>query len=179
MKIDLKEYGISSMFELQEHNIENGDEREKNPIVAMLHRINKNMEASNQLEGKKSEKTIAKIRARLKAGKKLSSKEMNYLRRFCKVLYEEAVKIQLKRKQFEEKIESCKSKQEVMELLSFELVQVSKYEEDKEALMNTYEDVVKEFQKTSEYKSLPMKEEEDENNMDYCMYPSDSFDHEA
>lgn len=59
---------------------------------------------------------ISSIDGKLKAGQKLSSEELEYLKANCPELYEEAVKVQQEREQYEKKLKRCKTKEEVQKL---------------------------------------------------------------
>ncbi|MSS64760.1 hypothetical protein [Velocimicrobium porci] len=166
MKVNLKDCRIHNSLEFSENqNVQ--EKPTQNPIFSMLKKINEEFQKVNNENKEKREKVIARIRSKLRAGKKLTAKELEYLRKYSPELYEEAVKIQLKRNAFEEQIKHCKSKEAVMEELIIAMEHIAEEGETKEALMNAYQEVVKEFQKTSKYKELPnsvMKEDDDKIN---------------
>ena len=89
-------------------------------------------EAGDNTEEKKK-KMLEKIRHKLESGKKLTAEEMQFLQKNYPELYVKAKKIEIKRKTVEERLKHCKSK---------------------------VEEAVKEFKNTSDYKKLPEKKED-------------------
>lgn len=153
-----------------------------NTVTALLRNIDENIEKTKQNREKKNGNTIKRITGKLKAGKKLTSKELQYLKRFCQELYVEAIKIQRKRNAFEQKIENCQTKEEVMAAMAFEMAHVIEEGENVETLMNAYEDILKEYKKTNKFNALPDREEDEEKKQgtfDYYFYDEESFDCEA
>lgn len=182
MKIDIKNYAVENKLNDQDNSSSDKVTEKRNSIGSLLQSIDENIEKANQNKEKKNEKTTRKIIAKMKAGKKLSSKEMEYLKRFCKELYAEAIKIQRKRNAFEEKIEHCQTKQEVMAAMTFEMGHVIEEGENVEVLMNGFENVLKEFKKTNKFNRLPDRQEKNEENesvLEHYFYREESFDCEA
>lgn len=100
-----------------------------------------------------------RIRAKLEAGKRLTAKELRYLRRYNPGLYATAMRVEAKRRSMEERLRHARSKEEVEDILSEELASVSKkdaaYQYITAAVINTAE----EFKKTDSYSKLPQTEE--------------------
>ena len=97
-------------------------------------------------------KTEAKIQAKLEAGKRLSNKEMQYLRRNNPVMYAMAMRIEMKRKSLETRLEHASSKQEVEEIRTETLAGISKKDPAKKYVIAAVEQTVKEFKETDTYK---------------------------
>ncbi|WOO36877.1 hypothetical protein R2R35_24315 [Anaerocolumna sp. AGMB13020] len=115
----------------------------------------------SRADDEESEKRKAeKIGQKLNAGKKLSTSEMDFLRRTNPELYMKALRIQMKREMVESSLKNCKSKQEVEEAAGLQLGMINDMDPDREAMINAVNDVVKEFKKTDKYKSLPQESEE-------------------
>jgi hypothetical protein len=96
-----------------------------------------------------------KILAKLESGKRLSAKEMDYLRTHDPVAYQKARRLEQKRVMMETKLKQCKSKQEVNEVVGDAIANISDKDPDKQAIINTYQETVKEFKKTQRYVKLP------------------------
>lgn len=69
-----------------------------------------------QAEGIRKTNAISAIDAKLKAGQRLSSQEMAYLRAHSPALYEEAVEVERERRQYKKDLENCKTKEDVERL---------------------------------------------------------------
>lgn len=109
------------------------------------------------------EKYESSIRAKLSAGKRLSSKEMQYLRKYNPALYAQVVRIEAKRQAVEERLKHAKSKKQVQEIQADALATISKNDSAREYMAAAVQEAVAEFKKTGEYKSLPEVEEKEKN----------------
>ncbi len=116
-------------------------------------------EAGDNTEEKKK-KMLEKIRHKLESGKKLTAEEMQFLQKNYPELYVKAKKIEIKRKTVEERLKHCKSKEEVQEVMDQEIGIISDKDPDKVYLIKAVEEAVKEFKNTSDYKKLPEKKED-------------------
>lgn len=103
-----------------------------------------------------------KILAKIERGKKLTAKEMSYLRVHDPVAYQRARRMEQKRMQMEARLKKCKSKQEVEEVVNEAVSNISEKDPDKQAIIATYQEVKKEFKKTPKYRSLPDTKKEAE-----------------
>lgn len=106
------------------------------------------------------EKYEGRIRMKLEAGKRLTPKEMQYLRKYNPVLYAYAVRVEAKRRMVEEKLKHAKSKREVQDIKDEAIYSIGKNDPAREYMIAAVRDAVKEFKETDEYKRLPEKEEE-------------------
>ncbi len=128
----------------------------------------------------KKNNDMAAIVSKLKSGSALAPREMSFLRMHAPDLYEDALKIELERKQYKRDLERCRSKEDVDRLNNRKMMQF--YNEAKNVMSNsslTAEQKVEKLEKISmrmaaiqkehlefamspEYASLPDKDEEDE-----------------
>lgn len=109
------------------------------------------------------EKYESSIRAKLNAGKRLSSKEMQYLRKYNPALYAQAVRVEAKRQAVEERLRHARSKKQVEEIQFEALSTISKDDSAREYMTAAVREAVAEFKKTDAYKSLPETEEKEKN----------------
>lgn len=108
------------------------------------------------------EKYESRIRMKLEAGKRLTPKEMQYLRQYNPTLYAYAVRVEAKRRTVEERLKHAKSKREVQDIQDDAMYSVGKNDPAREYMIAAVKDAVKEFKETDEYKRLPEKEQEEE-----------------
>ncbi len=101
-----------------------------------------------------------KIMAKLKAGKKLTTEEMHYLKDVNPDLYQKAAKVQAMRRALEEQLAHCKTKQEAQEAYMFSTSTVSEQDEMSEYIKAAYKDAYDEFCDSDEYKTLSEDEKE-------------------
>ena len=118
------------------------------------------VDAENEEEVR--QKMEAKIYAKLQAGKRLSQKEMQYLRQNNPILYMQAVRVEQKRKELENRLENADSKEEVEKITSSVMSSVRKDDPAKQYIIAAIQETVKEFKKTEKYKKLPETDEQAE-----------------
>lgn len=106
------------------------------------------------------ESYLAKIMAKLKSGKKLSSEEMRFLQAENPELYQQAARIQAMRESLETRLQHATSKENASNIYADALSNVSDKDPMKEYIVAAYDDAMKEFQKSDEYQNLPATEEE-------------------
>lgn len=119
----------------------------------------------------------ARIYQKLNAGKRLTSSEMDYLRTNNPEMYLKAIRIQMKRDMVESSLKNCKSKKDVEDVTGLQLGLISEEDPDREAMINTVNDAVKEFKKTDQYKCLPEDDKEEEKGQD--KQKSDGYDYQG
>ena len=107
------------------------------------------------LSDEEKEKMDARIMAKLKAGKKLSQKEMEYLRRTNPMMYAQAMRIQKMAEAVEEQLKHARSKEEANRIVSSAISGVSKNDPYKEYIVAAINRVSTEFQKSGAYSTLP------------------------
>ena len=101
-----------------------------------------------------------RIMAKLKSGKKLSQKELDYLRRTNPILYSEAMRVQRMAEALEEQLKHAKSKEEVNQIFTAALSGISKNDPDREYLIASFNRISEEFRKSKAYNELPTTIEE-------------------
>ena len=102
----------------------------------------------------------ARIMAKLKSGRKLSQKELDYLRRTNPILYAEAMRVQRMAEVLEEQLKHAKSKEEVNQIFTTALSGISKNDPDREYLIASFNRISEEFRKSKAYNELPTTIEE-------------------
>lgn len=107
------------------------------------------------LSDEKREKMDAQITAKLKAGKKLSPKELAYLRRTNPSMYAHAMRVQKMAEAIEERIKHAKSKQEADNVIISSLNGISKNDPDREYIVAAVNRISSEMHKSSAYNRLP------------------------
>ena len=105
-------------------------------------------------------KRLGAIQAKLRAGKKLTSEEMDYLRANDPEAYMHALRIQQARKSLEASLKHAKSKQEAQEIISSAVSSITKNDPDREAMIAAVSDVADKFMKSAEYNKLPATDDE-------------------
>ncbi len=111
-------------------------------------------------EQKMREKLDAKIQAKLESGKRLSEKELNYLRKYNPQMYAHALRIEIKRRAVEEQLKHAKSKQQVQEIEDGALASIGKNDPIKKYMVAAVLRTVSEFRKSEAYQKLPETEKE-------------------
>ncbi len=103
-----------------------------------------------------------KIRQKLQAGKKLSGEELNYLRVYQPELYCSALRVENARKVLRTKLQNCKSKEEVDNVVSVQTEALRAMEggSDKEYMAAMVRHEVDTFKKSRAYARLPQSIEE-------------------
>ncbi|MGN6715115.1 hypothetical protein [Anaerocolumna jejuensis] len=118
-----------------------------------------------------------RIYQKLNAGKRLTSNELDYLRTNNPEMYMKAIRLQMKRDAVESCLKNCKSKKEVEDVAGLQLGAISEKDPDREAMINTVNDAIKEFKKTDQYKRLPEDIKEEEKGQD--KQKSDGYDYQG
>ena len=112
----------------------------------------------------------ATIQAKLQSGKRLTAEELRYLKKYNPIMYAHAMRIETKRRAVEQSLKNANSKQEVEEIQFRAMSTISKNDPVKEYMVAAVQDAVKEFKKTTAYKSLPEVEEKDKKNKNAITY---------
>ncbi|MCH5266716.1 MAG: hypothetical protein J1E62_00115 [Lachnospiraceae bacterium] len=101
-----------------------------------------------------------KIYAKLKAGKRLTPKEMNYLKVNNPTMYNTARRIEIARQAFRERLKHCHSKEEVQDVIANQMKVVeamSDADPDKEYMAAMVKNEADEFRDSKAYAKLPQK----------------------
>ena len=121
------------------------------------------IESGNDVE-KMSEEDRAKmdsrIIAKLESGKKLSQKELDYLRKTNPIMYAHAMRVQRMAEAIEEQLKHAKSKEEADSIISASLSGISKNDPDREYIYAAVNRISTEFHKSGAYEKLPNTVEE-------------------
>lgn len=121
------------------------------------------LESGNEVEKMSDEdkaRMDAQIMAKLKSGKKLSQKEMDYLRRTNPVMYAHAMRVQRMAEAVEEQLKHARSKEEADRIISSSLSCISKNDPDREYIYAAVNRISTEFHQSGAYEKLPNTMEE-------------------
>ena len=115
---------------------------------------------SEKDKGENDEKMMTKIMAKIKRGKKLSSKETTYLKEHNPELYLQYLRIRRMADALESQLKSASSKEEVNDIIMFSMGSISDKDPYKEFIIAALNEVVKEFKNSDAYNMLPSQSEE-------------------
>ena len=103
-----------------------------------------------------------KVFAKVKSGKRLTSEELGYLRKYNPELYKVAVRVENARKALRTQLANCKSKEEVQDVFAARVqgLQMMKDDMTREAMAAMIDRERCAFQKSRKYVELPAKKEE-------------------
>lgn len=121
------------------------------------------LESGNDVEKMSEEdrsRMDAQITAKLQSGKKLSQKEMDYLRKTNPIMYAHALRVQRMAEAVEEQLNHAKSKEEADRIISSALSGISKNDPDREYIFAAVNRISTEFHKSGAYEKLPNTVEE-------------------
>ena len=122
--------------------------------------IRKVHDEARDANGEGDSKKMAEIQAKIKRGKKLSSKEETYLKEHNPELYMQYQRIRKMVEAMENRLKNAKSKEEVNDIVYQSINSVSDKDPYKEAIVAAREEAVKEFKKSDVYKKLPATSDE-------------------
>lgn len=117
--------------------------------------LQKTLDCDNEMTDDEKKAMEARIESKLKRGKKLSAKEMEYLRKYNPMMYLRALRIQKAAEAVKEQLKQAKSKEQVTNIVSQSLAGISDKDPDKEYMVAAINEVAEEFKKTSAYARLP------------------------
>lgn len=105
---------------------------------------------------------LQKIKMKLKMGKPLSAKELNYLRIHDPEAYRSAMRVAYARKNLQDSLKRCRSKEEVSRVISNQLsnLRAMKNDPDREYMMAMVQREIDAFKKSGAYARLPETEKE-------------------
>lgn len=122
--------------------------------------VRKLQEESSPSEKQNDSKMMEKIQAKIKRGKKLTSKEETYLKEHNPELYQQYLRIRRMAEALEHRLENAQSKEEVNDIIFQSINSVSDKDPYKAAIVAAMDEVIKEFKKSDGYKNLPATNEE-------------------
>lgn len=109
----------------------------------------------DEMSDEKKQKIQARISAKLKAGKKLTAEEMNYLRKYEPLMYQRALRIQKMAENVENQLKHARSKQEANMIVSQSVAGISDKDPDKEYIAAAINRVATKFRQSRAYAALP------------------------
>lgn len=121
--------------------------------------LNKVNESGDMKQEQKADMD-ARIMAKLKAGKKLTPEELNYLRRTNSMMYAQALRVQHMAEAVEEQLKHANSKEEADRIVSSTLLGLSKNDPAREFIVAAVNRISSEFRKSGGYAKLPNTMEE-------------------
>ena len=122
--------------------------------------VRKLQEESSPSGKQDDSKMMEKIQAKIKRGKKLTSKEETYLKEHNPELYQQYLRIRRMAEALEHRLENAQSKEEVNDIIFQSINSVSDKDPYKAAIVAAMDEVIKEFKKSDGYKNLPSSDEE-------------------
>ena len=134
--------------------------------------IRKVQEDAEQSKNGSDEKMMSKIQAKIKSGKKLTSKEETYLKKHNPELYMQYLRIRKMAQCLENQLKHAKSKEEVNDIIFHAFNSISDKDEYKEAIVNALNEVIKDFQHSDASQKLPDTNEEAMNHKKSTKLPS-------
>ena len=103
----LKELGIKWQKRKENPLLERGKKKDEDPQIAAFRQ---------QLKELKKAQIMESIQGKMRAGLRLSKKELDYLRTHAPLEYEKAVKIEREREEYKRELERARSKEDVSKL---------------------------------------------------------------
>lgn len=114
----------------------------------------------SDMQEEEKQKMDEKIQAKLKAGRKLTKEEEDYLKQTNPQLYQQYKRIRAMVNAMEEKLKNASSKEEANDIISFSISGVSKNDPYKEYAITALQRSASEYKKTSGYNRLPQTAED-------------------
>lgn len=124
-------------------------------LAEYARRMVKEASEPDEREKARDEQMEAKIMAKLKAGKKLTQEELEYLQRTNPALYAHAMKVQLMANAIEERLKHVRSKEEANDIITDAIGGISKNDPDKEYLLAAINRISTEMHRSAQYSRLP------------------------
>lgn len=134
-----------------------------------------------KMSDEERERMESRILAKLRSGKKLTQKELDYLRKTNPIMYAHAMRVQKMAEAIEEQLKHAKSKEEADRIILSSLTGISKNDPDKEYIMAAVNRINTEFHNSGAYSKLPDTMEEankknDQHNEDVFSQAEDEED---
>lgn len=127
-------------------------------------KLDESLDPTSKMSDEEKADYERRINEKIKNGEKLTEAELQYIRIKSPYLYTMIARVQMQRQALEDRLKSCKSKEEVQDTYNFYVSNISKKDPAKEPLMAAYDNVTTEFKKTFQYKSLPEKRKDVKDN---------------
>ena len=138
-------------------------DNEKNTVslgAEIASKIRETVQEFNKDSEKTDEKMMGRIKAKLKSGKKLSSKEESYLKQHDPELYIQYLRIRRMAMTLENQLKNADSKEEVNNIILHSYMSVSDKDPYKEYIIAALQEVEKEFKNTESFQQLPATSDE-------------------
>ena len=117
-------------------------------------------EQSTRANKEDDSKMMEKIQAKIKSGKKLTSREESYLKQHNQELYMQYLRIRRMAEALEHQLENANSKEEVNDIIFHAVNGISDKDPYKAAIVAALDEVIKDFKKSDGYNNLPSSNEE-------------------
>ena len=114
----------------------------------------------SDMQEEEKQKMDEKIQAKLKAGRKLTKEEEDYLKQTNPQLYQQYKRIRAMVNAMEEKLKNATSKEEANDIIYFSISGVSKNDPYKEYAITALQRSASEYKKTLDYNRLPQTAED-------------------
>lgn len=103
-----------------------------------------------------------KIIQKMKTGRRLTAEELNYLKVHNPELYRTAMRVENARKSLRTRLENCRSKKEVQQVVTvqMEVLHAMKNDPDREYMAAMVQREIGEFKRSSTYARLPLEEQQ-------------------
>ena len=147
-------------FDLGTMSFSDGQVNGKSLYKNLTDVVRRLQEENPRSEKQDDSKMMEKIQAKIKRGKKLTSKEETYLKEHNPELYQQYLRIRRMAEALEHRLENAKSKEEVNDIIFQSINSVSDKDPYKTAIVAAMDEVVKDFKKTDGYNNLPSSNEE-------------------
>ena len=126
----------------------------------LLHKV-QDMVSNVEFETPEEEAEFArKLQQKMESGQKLTTKEMNYLKKTNPILYQNMLRVQREREALKNRLKHCKTKQEAQQVISQAYAAVSKKDPVRQQMLAAIANVAKQFTNSSHYQKLPENAEE-------------------
>jgi hypothetical protein len=125
-------------------------------------RIKEMLDPTSGMSDEEKEAYDKRVLAKVYSGKELTPEELRYIRLHYPALYPQVLRVQMQRKSLEEQLKHCQSKQQAQDLYDSAMLHVSDKDPMAQVLYAAYNDVYEEFKESDDYKSLPEKTKEEE-----------------
>ncbi len=122
--------------------------------------IDEIMDPAKGMDAEEERAYAARIESKLKRGKKLTAKEMDYLRVHNPELYKAALRVKMRKEQLEQQLKNCRSKEEAADVARRAFSGISKEDPHREFLTAGLNETIRQFKKSSAYARLPETDEQ-------------------
>jgi hypothetical protein len=121
---------------------------------------------------KQKEDFVKELELKINRGEKLTADEMQYLRINNPLEYAKMAKVQIQREALENRLKSCKSKEEAQEVYTEAMSRISDDDPAKKETIAAYNNAYEEFRKSDEYSKLPATKKEAEEKKEKYKTPT-------